>query len=54
VDLNPNFLRLARSGLHLVRLGEHHGESVVILPASFVRELGLMLNSIAADLKAER
>jgi hypothetical protein len=55
VDLGPDFLRLARSGLHLVRLGEHHGESVVILPAPFVRELGLMLQRVAANLgKAER
>jgi hypothetical protein len=48
-DHGPNFLRLTRTGLHLVRLGEHHGEDTVILPAPYVRELGLMLHRIAAD-----
>ena len=49
--LSPNILRLRRTGLHLVRLSEHHGDGVVMLPATFVRELGLMLHRVAADLR---
>jgi hypothetical protein len=49
-ELSPNFLRLKRSGLLLVRLGEHHGNGLVTLPAWFVLEFGLMLHRIAADL----
>jgi hypothetical protein len=28
-------------------MGEHHGIGFVVLPASFVRELGLMLHRVA-------
>jgi hypothetical protein len=49
-DLPPDFLRLTRSGLFLVRLGEHHGDGIVTLPATFVRETGLMLHRVAANI----
>jgi hypothetical protein len=48
-DRCPNFLRLTRTGLHLVRLGQHHGEGAVLLPAPFIRELGMMLQRVATD-----
>jgi hypothetical protein len=51
-DLKPNFLRLTRSGLLLVRLADHHGNGLVTLPALFVRELGLMHHRIADELRA--
>jgi hypothetical protein len=50
VVVDPNFLRLRRTGHLLVRLGEHHHGGVVVLPAETVRELGLMLHRVANDL----
>jgi hypothetical protein len=46
--LDPDVLRLRRAAFHLVRLADHHGAGVVALPASFVRELGLMLGQVAS------
>ncbi len=53
-DAAPNVLRLRRSGLDLVRLGEFHTGGDVELPALFVVELGRMLQRVAADLEADR
>jgi len=50
VDVRTDVLRLRRAAFHLVRLGEHHGAGVAMMPATFLRELGLMLHRIAADL----
>ncbi len=47
---SPNSLRLLRSGLLLVRLGEHHEDGSVWLPASTVRELGRMQVDISRQL----
>lgn len=44
-----NFLRLRRIGYLLVRMGEHHGIGYVVLPASFVRQMGLMLHRVADE-----
>jgi hypothetical protein len=44
-----NVLRLRRVGHLLVRMGEHHGIGFVVLPASFVRQMGLMLHRVADD-----
>jgi hypothetical protein len=40
-------LRLRRAAHFLVRLGEHHGDKVVTLPAETVAQLGLLLHRIA-------
>jgi hypothetical protein len=50
VRANPNWLRLRRTGLFLVRLGEFHGEGTVTLPSPFVRQLGLLLLRVAAEI----
>jgi hypothetical protein len=44
---HSNYLRLRRTGHVLVRLGNHHGDGVLWLPAETVRQLGLMLHRVA-------
>jgi hypothetical protein len=44
-----NVLRARRLAHLLVRMGEHHGIGVVVLPASMVREMGKVLHRIADD-----
>ena len=44
------WLRLRRAGQFLVRLGEYHGAGVVVLPAPYVRELGLLLIRLADEI----
>jgi hypothetical protein len=48
-----NVLRLRRLGHLLVRMGEHHGIGVVVLPASLVRTIGRVMQRIANDLDME-
>ena len=52
-QLSPTVLRLRRAGHLLVRLGEHHGEGSVTLPAPSVRALGEMLNEVADELAGD-
>jgi len=49
--VSPTVLRLRRAGHLLVRLGEHHGEGSVTLPAPSVRALGRMLGEVADDIE---
>ena len=49
-----NVLRLCRIAHMLVRLGEHRGIGVVVLPATMVRELGKVLQRISKDLESEQ
>ena len=53
-DANPGPLRLRRTGLLLVRLGERHGDGRVVLPALTVRELGLAWNRLADSFEGEQ
>lgn len=43
-------LRLRRAGQLLIRLGQHHGERSVTLPAGFLRALGRFLLEVASQL----
>ena len=47
----PDVLRLRRVAHFLVRLGEHHGGGVVVLPAPSVRALGLVLHGVAESVE---
>jgi hypothetical protein len=44
---NPDYLRLRRSGVQLVRLGEHHEGGVVQVPADTLKHFGRMLCGIS-------
>jgi hypothetical protein len=46
---SPNWLRLRRISAHLVRLGEHNRDGVVIWPAETAYQIGLTLGRIAED-----
>jgi hypothetical protein len=45
-------LRLRRDAHLCVRLGEHHADGLVTLPAESVRQLGVSLHDIANQLEA--
>jgi hypothetical protein len=49
----PSILRLRRVSHLFIRLGDHHGTSVVPLPAPSVLALGAMLSEVADELAGE-
>lgn len=51
--MSSALLRLRRAGHLFVRLGEHHGEGSVIIPARFVGSVGHMLVGVADELGGE-
>jgi len=50
---DPSELRLRRLGSLSIRLGEHHRDGYVVLPAFFVVQLGQTLHCIANDLERD-
>jgi hypothetical protein len=49
VDGDPDVLRLMRLASLSIRLGEHHADGYVTLPAFFFVQLGQTLHAIARD-----